>query len=447
MRFSLRRLPAALLALIPLLLPGPAGAQPPPRLPHLAFVYPAGAEQGTIAEIRIGGQNLQGASAVCVSGSGIRAVVTDYYSPPSAKEQFDLPKKLRDAVADLTRKGVKVPSPQGQILASPIIVDVAQLMGISTAKLRGYLEWIEAGRNPKHQPNGQLQEWIAVHVSVDPGAAVGDRELRVASSLGLSNPIRFQIGRYSEMLQSAQADGSPADVASLPVVLNGQILPGEAHRYSFTGRKGMRFVAAISAESLMPYLADAVPGWFQPRISLFGPDGREIASADHFQFRVDPILHCDLPADGKYIIEVRDTLYRGREDFVYRLTMGELPVVTSVFPLGGRSTGVTTVQTRGWNLEQAEKPLEGGTLGAGVHTIELGGIDSEDYRFQIDGLPECDERPSEAAQRRSQAISLPVAFFDVEIWAGWCWHEPSISGSVHDRLCSSSLACTSEQKR
>jgi hypothetical protein len=32
----------------------------------------------------------------------------------------------------------------------------------------------------------------------------------------------------------------------------------------------------------------------------------------------------------------RDALYRGREDFVYRIAIGELPFVTDIFPLGGR---------------------------------------------------------------------------------------------------------------
>ena len=35
------------------------------------------------------------------------------------------------------------------------------------------------------------------------------------------------------------------------------------------------------------------------------------------------------------MIEINDAIYRGREDFVYRITIGELPFVTSIFPLGG----------------------------------------------------------------------------------------------------------------
>ena len=42
-----------------------------------------------------------------------------------------------------------------------------------------------------------------------------------------------------------------------------------------------------------------------------------------------------MPADGEYIVEIKDAIYRGREDFVYRVAIGEFPFVTGVFPLGG----------------------------------------------------------------------------------------------------------------
>ena len=48
-----------------------------------------------------------------------------------------------------------------------------------------------------------------------------------------------------------------------------------------------------------------------------------------------PVLYYEIPADGEYVVEIKDAIYRGREDFVYRITIGELPFVTSIFPLGG----------------------------------------------------------------------------------------------------------------
>ena len=47
------------------------------------------------------------------------------------------------------------------------------------------------------------------------------------------------------------------------------------------------------------------------------------------------MLYYEIPEDGEYVVEIKDSIYRGREDFVYRITLGELPFVTSIFPLGG----------------------------------------------------------------------------------------------------------------
>ncbi len=59
------------------------------------------------------------------------------------------------------------------------------------------------------------------------------------------------------------------------------------------------------------------------------------AIADDFRFHPDPILHFEVPGDGRYTIAVYDNIFRCREDFAYRLAVGELPFITGVFPLGG----------------------------------------------------------------------------------------------------------------
>ena len=101
---------------------------------------------------------------------------------------------------------------------------------------------------------------------------------------------------------------------------------------------------------MIPYLADAVPGWFQATVGLYDGNGREVAYEDDFQFHPDPVLHYKIPEEGFYDLEIKDSIYRGREDFVYRITVGELPFITSIFPLGGRVGSPATVEVLGWNL-------------------------------------------------------------------------------------------------
>ncbi|MDD5727994.1 MAG: PPC domain-containing protein, partial [Victivallales bacterium] len=45
--------------------------------------------------------------------------------------------------------------------------------------------------------------------------------------------------------------------------------------------------------------------------------------ADDHYFDPDPVLACKIPEDGEYTLHVRDAIYRGRADFVYRISARE----------------------------------------------------------------------------------------------------------------------------
>ncbi|MCA9052008.1 MAG: PPC domain-containing protein, partial [Planctomycetaceae bacterium] len=83
------------------------------------------------------------------------------------------------------------------------------------------------------------------------------------------------------------------------------------------------------------------------------PSVRSLAVASRSAGRYDPVLTFTAPHDGDFLVEVRDDLYRGRAEFTYRLTVGELPLVTHVFPAGVRRGTETAVQLGGVNLGEA----------------------------------------------------------------------------------------------
>ncbi|MFK9339967.1 hypothetical protein ACJEKK_25535, partial [Escherichia coli] len=87
---------------------------------------------------------------------------------------------------------------------------------------------------------------------------------------------------------------------------------------------------------------------FQATLALCDAKGNELAYDDDFRFDPDPVLYFEVPADGQYVIEIKDALYRGRDDFVYRIAMGESPFVTGIFPLGGRAGEQTAAELTGW---------------------------------------------------------------------------------------------------
>ena len=68
-----------------------------------------------------------------------------------------------------------------------------------------------------------------------------------------------------------------------------------------------------------------------------------------YLYEPDPVLFFDVPKDGVYTLAIQDSLFRGRDDFVYRITIAESPLVTSVFPLEDRLQNLPETTESGLN--------------------------------------------------------------------------------------------------
>ena len=380
--------------------------------PHIGYVYPAGGQQGATVTISVGGQALAGASTVCFSGTGLHARVLGYDRPFTQKEIND----LRELLQQLQDKRTASRAGPGSTGFTP---EDEKALEETRTKLA------TRGTRPT---SPALAETLTLEVTIASGSVAGARELRVKTPAGLSNPVIFCVGPLAEITDpvvtatanpprpnaaTAARAGSPRKVetmVALPVLINGQILPGEVDRFRFAAHKGQHITIMTAARALLPYLADAVPGWFQPTVALYDSTGRELAYADDFRFHPDPSLGCKIPADGEYVLEIKDAIFRGREDFVYRMAVGELPFVTSIFPLGGRAGETLRVESTGWNLPRSELIID--TLGAGRGVFEIavraGTTLSNPVRFATDERAGVVEVEPNDTTDQAQCVSLPV---------------------------------------
>ena len=383
------------------------------RDPHIGYVYPAGGQRGSEFDVTVGGQYLNNATDVYVSGAGVQVTVGKYTRPLNPKEANDLREKLQEArkrvqeeMRDRRQRGDRMDFQK-------IFLDIAKEMGVTEDDLKGLEFFRKVRTDPKVQLNPAISETVVLHVKLASDANLGERELRVKTGQGLSNPMVFHIGQLPEYTESEPNDET-ADRAirgPLPAVVNGQIMPGDVDRFSFEAQKDERVVVAVSARELIPYLADAVPGWFQATLALYDIQGKELAYADDFRFHPDPVLNYEIPEDGQYILEIKDAIYRGREDFVYRIAIGELPYVTSVFPLGARQAEKTAVEAEGWNLPKHWMTLDAETKETGIHPISVRGEQQISNRvpFAVDTLPEVLEAEPNNDPQGAQRVWLPVA--------------------------------------
>jgi hypothetical protein len=367
--------------------------------PHIGYVYPAGGMQGDTIEIEVAGQFLDNINGVQISGQGIQAKMLDLVKPQPPMEIT----KLREQIEELQKKGK-----DAAILKE--IEEIRQKIAVS----------LNLNINPAISQRARIQIILASD------ADLGKRELRLKTPPGVSNPMIFCVGKLPEFREKdpkMNAEDTVTDV-SIPAVLNGRLipgsvgryrtlirqqqayLPGDADRFRFDARKGQRLVVSVSARELIPYLPDTVPGWIQAVLTLFDSDGKEAACNDDFFFHPDPVLYYEIPKDGKYMIEIRDALYRGRDDFVYRVTIGELPFLTSIFPLGARAGTRIHVEASGWNLPENKWVVDAGKTAPGIHSLfrSKDEIPSNEMPFMVDDLPECFEKEPNNSPEKSQEV-------------------------------------------
>ena len=368
----------------------------------VGYAYPAGGCLKSEFEVTVGGIALTDISSVIFSGNGISAVVLKHFKPLNG----ELETKIRDLIKterEKTGKNIRMP---GEM---EVLRKIAGKEGISQDDIDTFIEVAKQRRDPKRQPNVQLSERITLHVKIDANASVGKHDLRLLGSNGISNPITFIVGTLPEILETEPNDKPEQAIAApvkLPVVINGTILPGDVDCFAFDARKGMKLTVSVSARELTPYLADAVPGWFQAVATLLGPDGREVGYSGGFSYHPDPLLCVRIPADGRYVLQIRDSINRGREDFVFRATVGEIPCLTQQFPTGGQIGTKIPVHVSGWNLADYETTIDVGDT-PGFRMIEpkppiLGFV-----LFQAGAFPEFQEPQSGAYANKLPELVFP----------------------------------------
>lgn len=438
---------------------------------YIGYVYPAGGQQDSTFQIRLGGQGLLDPSEVVVTGEGISVRLVDYYRVLNNQEldllrqQLNELKKKETSINDVMVakmaflelperieppkvEGVMCPAcgrlnPLGTTVCrdcNASLENAKELKAgeakeeaptseqeVAKAKLIDRIERIfaEDERNPAVPAHCEL---VFAEVTVAPDARPGAREIRVITKRGVSNPLPFFVGQDPEVARKpmktcqkqvlgkehlAQRKRPPEEEEvqiAVPCTMNGQIGAGEVNRYRFSAMKGQRLVIVAKARQLSPYVADGVPGWFQAVLTLRDAKGNELAYNDDFRFDPDPVMFFEVPADGEYVLTINEALFRGRESFVYRVTVSEAPFLSGIFPLGGRAGEPVKIEMSGWNLEKATLAAPPGDAKPGRHRIVAsnGDVISNEVPFVLDTLPECMDKESNDVPSKAQKVSLPI---------------------------------------
>ena len=261
--------------------------------PAITSFSPAGLERGTSATFTVEGRNLRNLTNVLFDASGLSAKLTSVMDIPEP------PQKIR------------------------VNVDTLALV-----------------------PRGTKQE-AKLEITASKSVKPGIHWYRIQTKLGTSNMMAFDVGALPEVQYEEKKDWSDSEAGpqtvKLPATLYGTLWkPGETDSFSFEAHAGQELVFQVVAAPLGSKL--------RSELKLDDAAGRTIAEAGKYDLKSDALLIAKVPADGKYTIFIADREQGGGDDRFYRLNCGQLPYISSVFPLGVQAGKPARISLQGVNL-------------------------------------------------------------------------------------------------
>ena len=295
--------------------------------PYAGYIYPAGIQVGTTNRFIVGGQNMWRLRGMHFSRNGLRVLDIKHvpgFTPPTGMQRRHLTNWL-DGIA----KGIKDEPPK------PDDPHISEWRSNSWWRELGSLDPLEISIVERYlftprnslQDAPSLRQMNIVTIAADADAKPGAYASSIWNDGGISAPRPFSVTvlpRASEPLFMPSHRGEPepvvVDATLSGIVLDGQIMPGETDVFRLRLSGGRRYSVKVTARELQPYVGDAVPGFFNPVVTIKDRSGKVIATADDEErFRPDPLFDFKPPTPDVYTLEIHDVLYRGRADFVYSI--------------------------------------------------------------------------------------------------------------------------------
>jgi hypothetical protein len=250
---------------------------------------------------------------------------------------------------------------------------------------------------------------VKVKVTVAPDAALGVREFRVATSLGISSVGQLVVVD-EPVVAEAPSNDTPAQAQAvvLPCVVAGRLEKVEdVDYYKFQAEAGQALTFEVYCARLQDKIHD-LQKHAKPMLVLYDQDGRELAANDHFYF-ADPLLSYTVPKAGTYYLQVRESTYDGDPRWVYALLATNRPYASHVYPMAANPGQVLEVEPVGSaRLVRPRVRLQAPAT-PGLHQVELdlGGVKTNPVAFLVSPLPQVVEQEPNDTEATATRVTIP----------------------------------------
>jgi hypothetical protein len=251
---------------------------------------------------------------------------------------------------------------------------------------------------------------VAIQCAIAPDCPTGEHVLRLRTASGLSEARTVWVGALP-VVEEVEPNGDferPQRVGMNSTV-HGVVTSEDVDWYSVEAKAGERITAEIEGMRLGRSV-------FDPAIAILNSARFELAvSDDSALLGQDGTASVVAPADGVYVIQVREAAYGGSDAAVYRLHVGTMPRPLAVWPPGGRAGEAVSVRWLGDPVASAPMAVTlaaGGARAPVVDADETGVAPSPNW-LAVSDLPVVAEAQPDAAAASPAEPDAPVAFHGV----------------------------------
>lgn len=224
---------------------------------------------------------------------------------------------------------------------------------------------------------------VKVTVAIAADARLGEHGVRVRTATGISELRTFWVGALPTVdeVEPNNEFATPQKIA-MGTTVHGVANNEDVDYYAIEAKKGQR----ISVEVEGMRLGNTM---FDPFVAIIDSKRFELATSDDTALlKQDGCLSVVAPADGTYLVMVRETSYQGNGSCQYRLHVGSFPRPLAVVPSGGklgeevelRFLGDATGEIRQKVKLPATMPADGRFA---VHCQDAGGISPSGLTFRL----------------------------------------------------------------
>jgi len=229
------------------------------------------------------------------------AIADDYYGPdPLLAHRFEKAGTYQVQVRDVRYQGMAGWTYRLACTRKPFLTALYPMAG-----QRGQtVEVLPIGYNLGGMPPAQVEV---------PMMEPGNMDVQVKAGNAATNPMPFLV---SDLPQALEKEGNDTPVEATPVPMpagyNGRVgKEGDVDDFRFTGVKGQPYTFEVTARrndsSLDSYL------------EILDAQGKPITNNDDANGK-DSRIDWTCPADGEYVVQIRDLHGRGGDTFVYNIS-------------------------------------------------------------------------------------------------------------------------------